>query len=69
MGMMLGQLLAEGRTAEVYTLGEDRVIKLFYGWCPSHRRNGCRFCCCGGGKAVRLDAVLGELRLKIPGTK
>ena len=32
----LGQLIAEGRTAEVYALGEDRVIKLFYEWCPSH---------------------------------
>jgi len=32
----LGQLIAEGRTAEVYALGEDRVIKLFFEWCPSH---------------------------------
>ncbi|MCB8921732.1 MAG: phosphotransferase [Ardenticatenaceae bacterium] len=35
MDTSLGQLIAEGRTAEVYALDEDRVIKLFYDWCPS----------------------------------
>jgi aminoglycoside phosphotransferase (APT) family kinase protein len=34
MGTTVGQLIAAGRTAEVYALGADRVIKLFYAWCP-----------------------------------
>ena len=33
MESILGKLIAIGRTAEVYALGEDRVIKLFYDWC------------------------------------
>ena len=36
MGVTLGPLIAKGRTAEVYALGEDRVIKLFYDWHPTH---------------------------------
>lgn len=36
MNTTLGQLIAEGRTAEVYALSKDRVIKLFYDWCPNH---------------------------------
>ncbi len=35
MDTTLGQLIAEGRTAEVYALSDDRVIKLFYAWCPA----------------------------------
>ena len=33
MEPVLGKLIAVGRTAEVYALNEDRVIKLFYDWC------------------------------------
>jgi hypothetical protein len=33
--VVLGPLIARGRTAEVYAWGEDRVAKLFYDWCPS----------------------------------
>ncbi len=36
MNPVLGPLIAKGRTAEVYALGEDRVIKLFYDWHPNH---------------------------------
>jgi uncharacterized protein (TIGR02172 family) len=36
MDVTLGQLIAEGRTAEVYALSEDRVIKLFYPVRPDH---------------------------------
>lgn len=36
MEVSLGQLIAIGRTAEVYALDEDRVIKLFYDWHPAH---------------------------------
>jgi len=36
MNTILGKLIAIGRTAEVYSLSEDRVIKLFYDWCPTH---------------------------------
>jgi len=36
MNFTLSQLIAKGRTAEVYALGEERVIKLFYEWHPPH---------------------------------
>ena len=29
-----GALIATGRTAEVYAWGEDRILKLYYTWCP-----------------------------------
>jgi hypothetical protein len=32
--MQKGMLLAKGRTAEVFLWGDDRVLKLFYQWCP-----------------------------------
>jgi len=32
--MIKGDLLAKGRTAEVYLWGDDQVLKLFYDWCP-----------------------------------
>jgi hypothetical protein len=32
--MQKGMLLAKGRTAEVFLWGDDRVLKLFYEWCP-----------------------------------
>ena len=32
--MEKGQLIARGRTAEVYQYGEGRVLKLFYSWYP-----------------------------------
>jgi len=32
--MQKGVLLAKGRTAEVFLWGEDRVLKLYYEWCP-----------------------------------
>ncbi len=33
--LSIGELLAEGRTAEVYAVNEEQVIKLFYEWCPA----------------------------------
>ncbi len=32
--MTKGNLLAKGRTAEVYLWGDNQVIKLFHEWCP-----------------------------------
>ena len=29
-----GPLIATGRTAEVYAWGQDRILKLYYTWCP-----------------------------------
>lgn len=33
--MIKGNLLGKGRTAEVYAYGNNRVLKLFYDWCPA----------------------------------
>jgi hypothetical protein len=33
--MTEGDLLGKGRTAEVYAYGNNRVLKLFYDWCPA----------------------------------
>lgn len=30
-----GPLIAKGRTADVYAWDENRIIKLFHGWCPT----------------------------------
>lgn len=32
----LSQPIALGRTAEVYDWGNDRILKLYFDWCPSH---------------------------------
>ncbi len=32
--MMLGERLAEGRTAEVFAWGETQILKLYREWCP-----------------------------------
>lgn len=32
--MSKGNLIAKGRTAEVYEWGDRQVLKLFYAWCP-----------------------------------
>jgi aminoglycoside phosphotransferase (APT) family kinase protein len=32
--MVKGDLLGKGRTAEVYVWDDNRVLKLFYDWCP-----------------------------------
>jgi aminoglycoside phosphotransferase (APT) family kinase protein len=31
-----GPLIARGRTAEVYAWQENKILKLFYDWCPAH---------------------------------
>ena len=36
--MTKGQLLARGRTAEVYAWQDNQVLKLFYEWCPEEWR-------------------------------
>jgi aminoglycoside phosphotransferase (APT) family kinase protein len=34
--LIVGELIAEGRTSEVYAIDDGRVLKLFYDWCPTH---------------------------------
>jgi len=31
----LGPIIAKGRTAEVFVMSDDRIIKLFHEWCPA----------------------------------
>jgi aminoglycoside phosphotransferase (APT) family kinase protein len=33
--MEKGELIGKGRTAEIYACGNDRVLKLYFDWCPA----------------------------------
>jgi hypothetical protein len=33
--MEKGELIGKGRTAEIYAWGNDRVLKLYFDWCPA----------------------------------
>jgi len=36
MAIEKGPMLAQGRTAEIFTWGDNQVLKLFLDWCPAH---------------------------------